>query len=325
MADGFSLADDPRAPAFGEAAGAARPLTIGLVNNMPDAAVQATEAQFAELLSGAMNDRPVRLLLFALPGLPRSAAAASAMARRYRSTDSLAATPVDALIVTGAEPLADDLRDEPYWGELAALIDWAASHTASTVFSCLAAHAAVLHEAGVRRAPLARKLSGVFEVSAEPHPLTADAGRPRLVPHSRWNDLDAAALKAAGYHVLSRSPEVGVDAFMRDGKSLFLFLQGHPEYDAEALMREYRRDLRRFLLGERASHPDLPVGYFDADVEAKLAALAAETARSPSLTALSECARIVRQGPPAARWTHSSAALYRNWLTLVAERVGIAA
>ena len=321
MADGFALPDDVRPPlTLGRGAPGARPLTIGLVNNMPDAALSTTEAQFARLLSAAAGGRTVRLMLFALPGVPRSEAARTAMAERYRSTDSLPSTPVDALIVTGAEPVAADLKDEPFWPQMAGLIDWAERNTVSTVFSCLAAHAAVLRLDDIRRRPLPAKRSGVFEVQAEAHPLTEGLPALRLVPHSRWNGLDEGELRAAGYRILTRSDAVGVDAFVREGRSLMLLLQGHPEYDADALMLEYRRDLRRFLLGERATHPAVPAGYFDPDVERALIALAAATAVQTSLAALSECARIIRLDPPTARWARTSERLYRNWLALVAAR-----
>ena len=42
-------------------AGAQRPVVIGLVNNMPDTALEATEAQFARVLSTAAGALPVRL------------------------------------------------------------------------------------------------------------------------------------------------------------------------------------------------------------------------------------------------------------------------
>ena len=45
---------------------------------------------------------------------------------------------------------------------MAQLVDWADDGVISTYFSCLAAHAAVLHRDGIARQPLARKLSGVF-------------------------------------------------------------------------------------------------------------------------------------------------------------------
>ena len=35
--------------------------------------------------------------------------------------------------------------------------------------------------------------------------------------------------------------------FVKQRKSLSIYLQGHPEYDPEALFREYRRDIREFV------------------------------------------------------------------------------
>lgn len=44
-------------------------IVVGLVNNMPDAALQTTERQFHELLSAASHDHAVYLKLFTLPQL----------------------------------------------------------------------------------------------------------------------------------------------------------------------------------------------------------------------------------------------------------------
>src|SRR5208337_3814777 len=95
---------------------------------------------------------------------------------------------LDALIVTGAQPRATRLNEEPYWEELIELIEWAKENTASTILSCLAAHAGVLHLDGVERRPLPEKCSGVFAFQAHrDHPLAGEQGRARLVPHSRYN------------------------------------------------------------------------------------------------------------------------------------------
>src|SRR3989442_1837784 len=82
------------------------------------------------------------------------------------------------------------------------------------------------------------------------------------MPHSRWNDIPEEALTACGYRVLTRSTEAGVDAFVKQRQSLFVFFQGHPEYEATTLLLEYRRDLKRFLRGERETYPPMPRGYF---------------------------------------------------------------
>jgi homoserine O-succinyltransferase/O-acetyltransferase len=45
---------------------------IGLVNNMPDAALDATERQFRALLEAAAAGIDVRLTLYTLPEVPRT-------------------------------------------------------------------------------------------------------------------------------------------------------------------------------------------------------------------------------------------------------------
>ena len=55
-------------------------------------------------------------------------------------------------------------------------------------------------------------------------------------------------------------------------KSLFVYFQGHPEYDAHSLLGEYRRDIGRFLRREIELYPTMPKGYFD-DQAAELLAV----------------------------------------------------
>jgi homoserine O-succinyltransferase/O-acetyltransferase len=239
-------------------------INVGLINNMPDAAFDATERQFTGLLRAASANAVVRLVPFAMPDVPRSDLARREVAERYRDISELWDSQFDGLIVTGTEPATKNLKDEPYWKTLAQVVDWAGAHTASTIWSCLAAHAAVLHGEGIERSPFAEKLLGVFDCEpADDHPMTADAKHGMRVPHSRLNDLPERALISCGYHILIRSPAAGVDMFCRQERSLQLFFQGHPEYEVDTLLREYRRDIRRFLRGERQSYPALPQAYFN--------------------------------------------------------------
>jgi homoserine O-succinyltransferase/O-acetyltransferase len=239
-------------------------VTIGLINNMPDPALEATERQFTDLIRAAASKTIVRLLLFSIPEIPRADTTRQDMAERYRDVSELWGAHVDGLIVTGTEPRMKNLKDEPYWGTLSQVVDWARDSTASTIWSCLAAHAAVLHVDGVERRPLAGKLFGVFDCEpAASHPMTSDAKSGLRIPHSRYNDLPEPALTACGYRILTRSAVAGVDMFARQDKSFHLFLQGHPEYEAKTLLREYRRDVGRYLRRERDDYPSLPLDYFD--------------------------------------------------------------
>jgi len=295
-------------------AAAAEAIEIGLINNMQDAALEQTERQFIGLLNGATGERRIRVKLFSLPEVVRAGIARERVALRYAPFDELWESRLDGLIVTGTEPRAPDLRDEPYWPTLAKIVDWAEANTRSAIWSCLAAHAAVLHMDDIRRHALADKCFGVFDCSRSADHTVMKGLPPRLaIPQSRWNELRAQELTAAGYTILTRSEEAGVDMFARERNSLFVFFQGHPEYEARTLLGEYRRDVRRFLRGERASYPSLPHDYFDEATTRQLAEfrLRALDDRSEALMeTFPSCSEQSLQAP----WRRPAERLMTNWL-----------
>src|SRR5215471_4178824 len=138
-------------------------LTIGLINNMPDTALKATERQFMKLLQAAAGPRRIRFHCFSLPSVKRSPEAKWHVESEYSDLSELRQHKFDGLIVTGAEPVAPELDQEPYWRDLTELIDWAKLNTRSTIWSCLAAHAAVLHLDRIERRRLPAKCHGVFD------------------------------------------------------------------------------------------------------------------------------------------------------------------
>jgi homoserine O-succinyltransferase len=291
---------------------------VGLVNNMPDAALRAAELQFARLLKAAAGSLDVRLRLFSLRSIERGEQARSRMAGFYDDAGLLQASNIDALIITDAQPGAADLRAEPYWAELAHLIDWAEIGTISTLFSGHAADAAVLHLDGIARTPLAAKLSGVYDsIRVEDDPLFFNTAPVLPVPHSRRYDIAQADLAAKGYRVLSRLSNGQVDIFTREppGHGRFVFFQGHPEYDPGTLGREYLCDMSRFLHGETAERPVLPQQYFDRATEDRLAEIAGE---SDSETNLARYQDIVVRALPRQVWRADTVQLFANWLTLLA-------
>ncbi len=288
-------------------------LTIGLVNNMPDAALQATERQFMRLLRQAAGDIRIDFHCFSLPSVRRSKSAGGRVEGQYTDIAEIDRLDIDGLIVTGAEPNAAILPQETFWRELTDIVDWAKGNTRSTIWSCLAAHAAVLHLDGVERNRLETKCSGIYDcINVSSHWLTNGLPSPFKVAHSRLNELRGDDLTTKGYQLLSRSSNGSVDSFARDFGSQFIFFQGHPEYEELSLEREYLRDISRFLSGERDRYPGLPVGYFDTETEQKLMAFAAraQAERRPTLsTQLPD--RTLRRDI-----TTGSAAttMFRNWL-----------
>jgi homoserine O-succinyltransferase/O-acetyltransferase len=295
------------------------PLVIGLVNNMPDAALQATERQFCNLLAEASRDLLIWVRFFSIPQLPRSEAGRAYISQHYEDIDEMLADRLDGLIVTGAEPRAEVLSDEPYWPVLTRVVDWAEDNTTSALWSCLAAHAAVLHLDGIKRQPFREKLSGVFECEkVADHAIVAGSASKWCVPHSRYNDLSAQELVAKNYSIVTRAPEVGADMFVKQRRrSLAIYVQGHPEYDAEALFREYRRDIRKFVARESDSYPEMPRGYFDDETAAELERFRRRTLRDRST-------HVVLHFPEAEKkltrsWHQPAVRLYTNWLSYLLE------
>ncbi len=292
-------------------------LVIGIINNMPDAALESTERQFRSLLSEASPLLPVRVRFFALPERERSEAGRQYVNQHYECIDAMWPARLDGLIVTGAEPRAEHLPDETYWSTMVKVVEWARENTSSTIWSCLAAHAAVYHLDGIERRRFATKLSGVFECEkVDEHALIRDVPTRWRMPHSRQYDLSERELLANNYRVLSASRVAGADVFVKPVKSLFVFVQGHPEYDPDTLLREYRRDIRRFIAGERNDYPEIPRGYFDEEVEAmfmryrnSIRVGAVDSAAASSVPSPEGCLTFA--------WREVALRFYSNWLTYV--------
>jgi homoserine O-succinyltransferase len=295
-----------------------RCVTIGLVNNMPDAAFRATERQFVSLLESASEGIPIRLVLYALPGIQREGASLHHAKTFYSSVETLGDTRLDGLIVTGREPVTADLRTEAYWDNFTHVLGWARENTYSTVWSCLAAHAAILHMDGIERHRSEHKHFGVLECVREPgHPLLTGTPPSFRVPHSRWNGVQEEALTDRGYTVLVRSQVAGVDTFVKQDRSLFVFFQGHPEYEADTLLREYRRDAARYFRGESEIHPLIPADYFNQTTEDALRALRERALSGRDKQLLEQISATLENPEIENTWRSTASLIYRNWLEYI--------
>jgi len=135
---------------------------------------------------------------------------------------------------------------------------------ASILCSCLATHALVKHFHGIERQRLAAKQWGVYghRISHTGHPLMRDINTRFDAPHSRYNEVSREQLQDAGVSVLVESPEAGVHMAVSPDQFRTVYFQGHPEYDANSLLKEYKREVSRYMLGERDDWPRFPENYF---------------------------------------------------------------
>jgi homoserine O-succinyltransferase/O-acetyltransferase len=301
-------------------------LQVAIVNNMPDSALAQTENQFAGLLAAGSGNHHVRLRRYTLPSVPRGDTAAAYIEQNYFPLANLYESPSAALIITGSDPREPEITDEPYWAELVELLNWSQQHTASTIVSCLSAHALLLTSDGVSRERLPAKCSGVYEQAVEGgDQLTRDLPDRIRIPHSRHNDVPLDALVRHGYQLAVSSTEVGwTIAQKQSGTCWLVLMQGHPEYDPITLLLEYRRDVRRYLLGERPAYPPVPAGYLAADAEKAMLrfreqAMAATAQSRAELVPLFPFDDANRQ--LTSPWREPAEVIYANWLNEVARRV----
>jgi homoserine O-succinyltransferase len=296
-------------------------VTIGLLNNMAGAAFKATERQFVSLLDSASEGIPIHVSFYALPGMSTAETGGRHFASHYSSVDALLDTQLDGLIVTGREPKTASLRDEPYWEDFTRVLEWARTNTHSAIWSCLAAHAAILHMDGIDRRKSEEKNFGVFDCARVSDHLLTQGLSPRFqVPHSRWNGVAEEDLSARGYSILSRIVDDGIDIFVKQEKSLFVFFQGHLEYESGTLMREYRRDVQRFVKGETDAYPPLPRGYFDSETEVTLTAVREKAISCRNTESLNNILAATEGANIRNTWQSSASRIYRNWLEWICVR-----
>jgi homoserine O-succinyltransferase/O-acetyltransferase len=291
-------------------------VNIGLINNMPDSALMPTERQLFDVLSVAAGKLVIRLHLYTMDTTPRTAWGLDYVRRFYRGINYLFEDNIDGIILTGAEPKATNLTEEPYWDSFVQVIDWAKENTLSSICSCLAVHGAVLHLDRVERHALPEKCIGVFDqIRTMHHPLMLGLSERLRVPHSRWNEVREDALAQSGYSILTKSASAGVDCFVKQHKtSLFIYFQGHPEYETQSLLGEYRRDIGRFLRRENEIYPTIPQGYFSGVAEETLVAYEREAraSRLPEFLASFPVDRLTRDLKNT--WHSSAKRIYRNWI-----------
>lgn len=241
-----------------------RELHIGLLNMMPDRALQATERQFFRLLAASNHIAQFYVHPMSLPELPRGTEAQQHIDSYYESFADIKEQGLDALIITGANVTRADLSQELFWQPLIEVVDWAAENVTSLLCSCLASHAVLDFRYGLKRHKQQDKIWGVFphRVVNREHPLVKDINTRFDVPHSRWNSITRQQFDQANLPVLVESSEQEVHLATSPDGVRFVFFQGHPEFDTVSLLKEYQREVKRYHSGEAENYPPIPANTF---------------------------------------------------------------
>lgn len=296
-----------------------RELHIGLLNMMPDAALAPTERQFMRLVGSCNRIAQFYVHPFSFDCIQRSEQAAEHIEQYYEPFEQIQEQGLDALIITGANPQSRDITREDFWRPLTEVLDWARLNVTSVLCACLATHATVRYFHGIDRKPLANKCWGVFShrVTDRVHPLVRNCNTRFDVPHSRWNEVSHEQLQQAGIETLVQSSSVGVHLAVSADLFRVVYFQGHPEYDRNSLLKEYKREVMRYLTGDLEAFPPQPVHYFNHAAQALLTRYQEQAEQHRALDFLQQfpeqqLSRLVDN-----TWGDSGKIMVNNWLGLV--------
>ncbi|MGZ8165164.1 MAG: homoserine O-succinyltransferase MetA [Methylobacter sp.] len=246
-----------------------REMHIGLLNMMPDAALEATERQFFRLVGACNQIAQFHVHPFTIDGMDRSPKAQAHIDRYYESFEKIKQDGLDALIISGANVIHAKLPEEDFWQPLTEVFSWAKENVTSVLCSCLATHAVIQYCYGIERTRIPAKRWGVFshKLTDRTHPLVAEINTRFDVPHSRFNEIFQSDMERHGLKVLAISKEAGAHLAVSPDGFRIVFFQGHPEYDDISLLKEYKREIMRFYNAERADYPPFPENYFNAEAQ----------------------------------------------------------
>jgi len=147
------------------------------------------------------------------------------------------------------------------------------------------------------------------------HPLLAGLPGTVDVPHSRWNEVFPAQFAAAGLRILLASEAAGVHLATSPDGLRQVYMQGHAEYDAISLLKEFKREALAWAAGREAAFPPYPGNYLPpaavAIVEAWRAGVAGAMAAGMSAPAFPEAdlAPLL-----ADRWRDAAETVVGNWV-----------
>jgi homoserine O-succinyltransferase/O-acetyltransferase len=255
-----------------------RPLRIGLMNLMPKK-IQ-TENQFARLIGATPLQIDFHLIRMTEHQTKNTAAAH--MEAFYRPFEDVRDEKFDGLVITGApiEHLA--FEEVTYWDELSEVMDWTQTNVHSTFGVCWGGMAMAYHFHGVRKHMLPAKAFGCFRHQnlAPASPYLRGFSDDFVIPVSRWTEMRADEIEAAGLKILLGSDEVG-PCLVEDAGHRALYIFNHFEYDSGTLKEEYDRDVAS------GTPINVPLNYYPDDDPSKM---------------------------PLNRWRSHAHLLYGNWI-----------
>lgn len=226
-----------------DAASGEASIRIGILNVMPKA--ESYEGYLLRPLARARQ--LVEPVWLRLESHSYTSSNAAHISRFYRSfAQALGERPLSGLILTGAP--VEDLEFEAvhYWQELTRVLDFARRNLRGTLGLCWGGMA-LARLLGLDKRTFEKKLFGVYtnRSLSRAHRVGAELDDAFFCAHSRHSGIADRELEDASdrglVNLLSYGPETGYSIFESSDRRFLMHL-GHPEYEPERLVHEWRRD-----------------------------------------------------------------------------------
>ncbi len=238
-----------------------RQLKIAIINIMPEK--ESTELQLLRLLSNSPLQTEVTFVR--LDSHRYKNVSEDYLRKYYKAFSEIRFQFFDALIITGAPLENMPFEQVYYWQELTTIMEWSKQNVTSTMYICWAAQAGLYYHYGLQKHRLPKKLSGIYEHERllEDEELTRGFDDVFFAPHSRYTEVRSEDIrKYSNLKILAQSPTAGAYLVV-DKENNRVFINGHPEYCANTLAKEYKRDLDKNLC------PEIPANYYPDDDPSK--------------------------------------------------------
>jgi homoserine O-succinyltransferase len=161
--------------------------------------------------------------------------------------NAIARAPLDGLIVTGAPVEEMEYEQVSYWNEISTILTFARQNITSTFGICWGGMA-LAKMIGIEKEMFAKKLFGAYETRNlnRLHPITGELDDLFWCVQSRHSGISDKVLEAERdrkeVNLLAHSPNGGYTIFESTDQRFLMHL-GHPEYEAQRLVEEFRRDV----------------------------------------------------------------------------------
>ena len=162
--------------------------------------------------------------------------------------DTIARSNFDGLVITGAPVEEIPYEQVTYWSECVQILQYARKNITSTLGICWGG-LALAKLLGIEKEMYPQKKFGIFETHnlERSHPITGEMDDIFWCPQSRHSGIADATMEAerkkGTLNLLAYTKNGGGYTIIEIVDRRYLMHLGHPEYEAQRLVEEYKRDV----------------------------------------------------------------------------------